>query len=717
MVKSRENKPDLVPCPHPACKDRFHPPGSGYCPNSGERLPSPFSSLNTTAGEDRNNPFVVKLIDTLTQFKHNNKKGWKHLYICGSLPDKIINNAVKKCRLPENESKKIPAVLDLTAFGSGSSFLVFRHEAIYVHNSRTSYKPGTWEISYKDLKSATIELYGKFDVLVKPSGQTHRYINVAVLWNSRKQKLQLIDMLTAAGRLVDKTDTQNKMKKNKVKKKNQKEKMMKNRKVDILAFVLLLFSVFYSVNSDIINENDNDILYPITYILKKKANQATMEQLIGPPPSREEKRKCIYLLVLDRSLSLTWKGDFPAWYNDTINTLNRRTDIRFDRYIDSRGGSELCKINLFQVLLDIENQHAEFAVLKLGDLTTKLYPVERNIMSCEANTGNILDAISHIERTTNDNEELNTDFKCLFTKIHENYINSLSRTNHPDGLPLVKLIVISDLIHDVKDKLEKELKNKQRYTHNQLKRSLEDDKIQLIKQIRQLLKSQLLVNIVITRGAQERELAAHEVYTWEFLDNKNRNFPPQKIPIERYSYLSLLYSVKAEGKIVFYHKGDTYIQSKTTFVIANDRPGDYKFSLDIPRTNSAHPRGEMKFQILDSGGTPIKGKSGYLDFNGALAEIKEVGASHFIRLSYSRELPPWDRLSILNIYPPREKRKFFSVPFSFKKKFTTFNVAFILLLYLYIILYFVYYLFHYRNLYFLVQVSKGIFFQIKKLFG
>jgi len=491
---------------------------------------------------------------------------------------------------------------------------------------------------------------------------------------------------------------------------------MKHRAVNIFAILLALFGAFYSINSEIISENGYNFFYPIIYAFESKATQTTMQQLIGPPPAKEKQRKYIYLLVLDRSFALDWKGDHPSWYTQTIDTLNRRTELNFDRYLRSRSGSDLCKINLFQVLFDIENQPAHFVVLKLGDSTTKLYPLENKIMSCEANTGNILDAICQVEKNTRNDGELNTDFNSLITKVLENYINRLPKTSHPDGLPLVKLIIISDLIHDVKVKLEKELRDNRRYTINQLSYSIKEDKVQLIAQIKELLKSPLLVNIVITRGAQHRKLLSHEVYTWEYL-NKTRKFPPQKIPIHRYTWLSLLYSVKARGTIDFYHKGNAFIPTETSFTILNDRQGDYKFSLDLPEKNSDPPKSTMKYQILDTGGTPIGEKSGYFDFKGAISEIQEVKPNHYIQFIYSMEVPPRDIISTLNVYPPGEKRRFFSVPVHFKKRFNTFNVIIILLIYLYIISCFVYYLFHFKNLSFLLQVSQGIFFKIKNFFS
>jgi len=232
MTDTGEDKLAPVHCPYPECKEQFHPPGSLYCENTGKRLSSPFSSNNPPAREESSTPFVVELIDTLKHYRYKNKKGWKNLYILDSLPARVIKNAVSKCRLPEKEREKIPGIIDLTVLGTGNNCLVFGQEAIYCHNSRLSHKPGNWKIAYKDIKNASIEPYGKFDILVKVPDQPGIYINVAVLWNSSKKKKQLIDILMAVGQLAhlqrkeNKTNpntnrTQNKVKKDKVKKKKK----------------------------------------------------------------------------------------------------------------------------------------------------------------------------------------------------------------------------------------------------------------------------------------------------------------------------------------------------------------------------------------------------------------------------------------------------------------------------------------------------------------
>lgn len=487
------------------------------------------------------------------------------------------------------------------------------------------------------------------------------------------------------------------------------------------SFVFLwgaIISIYFSVVAPIINQHNDNIFFPVKSLFSSNEYEVSINQLVGKTsaPLPEETKQApipesdpIYLLVLDESLSIPWNTRMPDRYLNTVNVLCARRDKIFDHYRNSCLGFDLCKMTLFQVLLDIENQNACFAVLKVGDTTEKIYPMQRNLLYCRADSGNIIDAIEIIEKQNPKSETINTNFISLFTHIMGDYLNKPSLSPEQKHLPLYSLIIISDLIHDMENAIETQLRESNQYTEANFQNALRTNRQTLIELTEQLLTNNSLAHILITWDNVPEKQNPRKVYLWDIMNKKNRKFPPQKIPIEKYTSLNLMFPKPCTEGITFYHNGNKMENQEITSKLKINQAGDYKMALRF--SNHQPPDGKIRYQILNPDGKPSSkdGCSGLLDFNGDITHLSQLDVNQIIQLNYSREIPANDNALELILYLPKEERQCFFVPIVFKKKLTAANKFIILLLILFPILYIISFL-QRKHLGNLVQNCKGCLF-------
>jgi hypothetical protein len=278
---------------------------------------------------------------------------------------------------------------------------------------------------------------------------------------------------------------------------------------------------------------------------------------------------------------------------------------------------------------------------------------------------------------------LNTDFTDLLNQICENYLRKDPiGIENPQKLPPFNLVVISDLLHDVKNKLKNE------YHGQKLSEKIRKDRKELNGLIRRALDNKLLVNVIILKAAREMKPRKYETSIWDTLKERRNQHKAKMISIDEYHNKYLLRAVEGENIINFNFSGSSH-HINSIFRIKLNKLGTYNFGLDYEESSSEIPEGDLKFRIVDSQNIPVeeKNKSGYLLVDREIIDHfkqKELvlDGRQKIELIYSGELPLKRKLPDFKISIPGEVRAYYTIPIYFTKNFSSLNKWFFGLIYI-----------------------------------
>ena len=461
--------------------------------------------------------------------------------------------------------------------------------------------------------------------------------------------------------------------------------------VGVTTTFIALMGILYTINSDVVIDHDNDFFYPLKSLFKSHIEEKSIEELIGIKDEKESAvpEERIYIFVLDVSRSLRLKTRFPGWYFDTIDSLNRKTSgNRFDVYKYRSSAFDLCKMNLFQNLLEIEGLDINFLIYTLGNEAKKIYPTAKGMAT--AAKEDIIEAIEIIHENKEYPNAYNTDFTDLFDLVYENYLkDSRSYSENKKKFPPVKLLIISDLFHDIEPRLKSKLSKERVYRTwrkykyirekfmKELKREIDEDREKLNDSINKILRSNLSIDFIVLEEAIHAKPKENETYIWSLLKKKYGGKSIKKISIVDYYSKCLLKAIMRDSIINLNYSGDIH-KIKSSFRIRLKEYGKYKFGLETQVGNIHKIKGDLKFQVLDSNNNILQSgdKIGYLLSNGKntgyfeLEELELEGCFK-IQLDYIGELPYNQRLPDFKIYLPRGGSAYYSIPICFKKSFST----------------------------------------------
>lgn len=444
----------------------------------------------------------------------------------------------------------------------------------------------------------------------------------------------------------------------------------------VAALFLGVLALLHTAYSNIIQQHENPLLYPLTSLIEPKFEEKSLSELIGEKDGGNEKKRLfdISLMVIDESKSLIWaQNEYPKWYKNTITDLKKRiSEQEYETYNENINAFNLCKVFLFQSLMNIEGQDINFAVFKLGDEAKQIYPpIGDPPLYVSADTDHILHAIKTINTELVDNKAESTDFKDLFNKILYNYLNTKRGINNSNLITL-NVVVISDLLHDVKNKIESELKRRNKFSQEELWKRIKEDKDELKGTINKLKKNKLLVNFIVLKEAKEVSPREKETYIYEEL-KKCGGYPVKTISIVNCNEYSLLKEIWPERVINFNYTGsgkkaDTFFRIKL-----EEYGGKYLFGLDDFKESQADfCLGDIKYNILDKSGRPqlAENKHDSLEYGKNIPALLSLEANEQIQLNYSGEVPEKSKLHLpaFNIYLPGENQIYYKIPICFKKQ-------------------------------------------------
>lgn len=465
--------------------------------------------------------------------------------------------------------------------------------------------------------------------------------------------------------------------------------------IGILTFFVSICGFIIGKYNEIILSHQYPLIYPIISIFEPTVEEKTISDLVGNKNKRNSNAKDITILVLDESQSLRWKGEeFPPWYFDTVNELkDRLSEQRFKNYENDTRDFDLCKVNLFQNLFNIENQDVRFAVYKLGDEATKIYPPEDSTnMDANSDTGCILKAINLIHEGIRENISKNTNYTDLFNKILKNHLHG--GVNDNNVLPTLNLVIISDLLHDVMNKKKNELIIEGINNDKILWDRVKKDKQRLEETIKLISNSKLAVDfIVLEEAINNKKKRWYETYILDSL-RRCRNYEVKKISIKDYYKKCLLRAIKGDKMIDFSYSSSKSTSIQSSFRIKLDRTGEYMFGFENLPEHVLTPDGEIQYHILDSGNNISRdtNKNGYLKFGEIIDPIK-VEYYEKIQLDYEGSVPDENqKLPAFKIYLPEENRRYYSIPSCFKEKLSSGLKILFLIAYMSIILIVIYFI-------------------------
>ncbi len=426
-----------------------------------------------------------------------------------------------------------------------------------------------------------------------------------------------------------------------------------------------LLSLFYTINGDIIIQHDNAFLYPL-HALEDTSPPGIRLKKAENGKNDNNKKEMTYVLVLDVSASISKTKDKPWWIKSVLKQVNLQIKDLEKRFPTNRDLSEfeVSKIKLAKLLYDLGsgiNGQARFAVWLLGDESRNIYPKNEKSFFAKVNVENINEAIVEVAMQPNTSKrgklqnigqdykgDLNTDFNDLFDNIYAHYRVGNGGHTVDSASSQVTLILLSDLVHDVKEKLEKD------NTGSALE-SFNSDKNDLVLNISKLASSNLLANVVLLSKSRKEQGALGEHQT-DLLKLMNNSFPKHRFSRMHVSDVGseILYvPVEYPEDIRFNYLNPHSIISACDIHIAN--PGNYKMGLayNSYSDNGAYNDFSLRFDVYHRGGQSA-GQSGVLVAGRNTYPVKDLREGDYIRLTYSGHIPRNSILPSLKVYSPEK---------------------------------------------------------------
>ena len=454
---------------------------------------------------------------------------------------------------------------------------------------------------------------------------------------------------------------------------------LNNKQGMIVAFILALLSLFYTINSNIIAQNENGILVPFERVFQDEYPEEELKEIIG----EKKETKMTYFFVLDISKSIRYNGKIPDWYEAAVTKINAvLSDENYKLEISDKkapSGFLLCKVKICTLLLELRYKRAQIEIWKLGDEAHKVFSGEGEIENNENQS--VKEAIKSIIKIKQDKAD-DTNFYDFFNKLLEHYIG-LKKTA-PNIYKSTKfiLVVISDLIHDVRGLLNKGSKG----NLQKKKAMFEENKQKLIDKINEISNINMLTNTIVLEFDKRNTNSFHQKFKfpiWKILEENFGAIRFYKSKISEEQDDLLVVYIKAKRSIYFYYDNPFNIL-KSSFIISISKEGKYRFGLTELK-ESPFPKIEIAYKIrrlnIDEKNT-IKG---ILRPGKKFHETPELRVGDKIELSYSGRLPFDFVLPNFKIYFPKNEKKAYIVSLEFRQRFPGGSAIFMFVLFVFLV--------------------------------
>ncbi|HLP62784.1 MAG TPA: hypothetical protein VK186_28355 [Candidatus Deferrimicrobium sp.] len=441
-----------------------------------------------------------------------------------------------------------------------------------------------------------------------------------------------------------------------------------NNIIYALSIIVTLYSLFCTIYSDIIIQNNNNvILWPFDFLSNRELsfdfnkflyNQPSEYNNPGKVPESEVEDKKIYIFVLDCSGSVQAKNtsDFLR-YKDEIEYLCNNIPFKCPYNEKSKlSMQDVAKIRICNTLLKLCNEKRrkiktsadEFGIWTVEDESTMIYPPKTCRTSL--NHDNVMCALNAV-LTTNISGK-NTDFSSLFRKITNQYEEFQKMGDGPFGNPEITLIIFSDLQHDVANKYQQQKQIEENWDH-------------LVKKIQEISYANVMANIIIlSEGEPDIQKTIFPI----FKKNNIYWFRLNKYAINSNESYDLVYTaISSKENIKFYYVNSFRID-KTSFIFNSLGKNAIKIDIPIEMENSSPSNFALYCEHIGASGRVPEDlkESRMLLVGGPSLEIKP-DLEDKLKLSYSGRLPsnsitPLLRLSISG------DNKAFLIPIDFIKR-------------------------------------------------
>ena len=430
----------------------------------------------------------------------------------------------------------------------------------------------------------------------------------------------------------------------------------------VLTVAISLYSLFCTVYSDIIIQNNNSgIFWPYEF-LRNRELSTTLEDFfynIPDPDGIEEDNpiedKKLYILVLDCSGSIQKiipSGSLKDKYKTKLSTLNESLLWNFSP--NSRPTMfDIAKLRICQALVHLRDQNKklniknEFSIWKVGNESEIIYP--KDVCRIGVGESTINTAIRKIwEETEN---SLNTDFLNLFRQLHRQYEELQNKYCNSYETPSLVIIIFSDLHHDIQKKY---LQQKQ----------IEANWEQLVDEVQQISYTNIMANmIVLTEGEPDIQKTIFPI----FKKNNIYWYRLNKSLIGSDENNDFLYTATASKRNINFFYVNSYRIEKTSFMFMSSKKNDIR--LDIPSEIKALPSTNFSLYCEHLGAVSDKPdvEKGRMLISGGSSFNVTLGKGEKLRLTYSGRLPS-NLVTPLLRFTITDTNQVFLIPIDFVKR-------------------------------------------------
>jgi hypothetical protein len=439
-----------------------------------------------------------------------------------------------------------------------------------------------------------------------------------------------------------------------------------------------------------------DLLFPLPSYLTSDIE--VFDCSVEFPP--KEKERMTYIFVLDTSKSYQSQKIKPGWFNSQAKDID--DFLAGPKIYPGNTNSQsiplflLCKVKLSQAILEFMREDADFEIWTLGSEAVSHHSGKFGGSISTRNS--VKEAIKKIIDMPQD--ALNTDFISLFERLLKNH-DYLIQTN-PDEykLPRVALILVSDLLHDIKEKSGL----------NQYESQLDDQRTLLTRKINEISRTDILVEVIEIPCKKNRE---HEIPVWDLLnDNKFLVYRLKKMSIKNKGIEPLFPTIKSQKSITFYYNYG-FKPLKSSVYLKFNKDGDYSIGLNSEKDYNYNSNKNLNFKVvhINKNGEELISRKERLIAGGVFVELPNLKTYEYVALTYDGYLPsngifPDIRLSFLE-----EAKINYSIPIKFKKEPIPSEAIFKISMIITSTLIFFYFIF---LLLYMLYSKVGLFLKVKK---
>ncbi|MCP4347517.1 MAG: hypothetical protein GY795_18595 [Desulfobacterales bacterium] len=434
----------------------------------------------------------------------------------------------------------------------------------------------------------------------------------------------------------------------------------------VFGFTVVFYATLFLIHKDAFRESNDWLFLPYKRLFLDLDNSITINDVIRNKEQEKNSNSqqyqknypqvpmgILYVFVLDISDSINKKIKKPNWFDKTVRRLVKDgyldSDKRWDNIPDEINIFDVARVRLCQLLVELisENSMDCFSIWTVGNFGKKIYPNPENISNSMTHTRfapvdelYIINAIKGID--TQYQLEKSTDFKDLFDKIVKKYKNNIDISN--SKVPSLVITILSDMLHDVKDKSE--------YGDSE---ELIKNWNELEKKIEELSNRNIMANmIILTKGG---EIILHEQHLQIFpVFEKYLDWYRLKKRAISENVTRLFPVVFAENSIIFYYESeDKEGIHDVDLLVTQD---DYDMIIDIPSEINYNEQKGLKLKYSILGREDTLRKPGRITSNGSCLREK-LKKNQKIRLSCNNPVPKIKMNSLkLRINIAKERRTY-----------------------------------------------------------